>query len=297
MGLSEVGRPKDVKVDTIKDCLVKLENCGVNLVKCSVKVDRLPTRKSLLVKERKDKSRWHVRQPELGVKEPQANPLYSCSITYSTKNIPVAGRTREKWFYPRHRVFSSDNCQNNLVSSSSHPKKFSSLGTLQRLKLIQDKAISSSQKSKSVCKAIQALKSQMAQNSSMIKMRVEYLKSKENTKNLRVFSVPRKVAVKFVITASRNCARDVGRALISGEGLHYPKVDEVDLVEYEQSDVEKDDSDAFERVFKNFSEVSDEFYSEDWLKDPVDCPQVWQTQGSEVHNEIVARSKSNINKI
>jgi len=265
MGLVGVSCNKGVDVDRIKDCLVKVVNCGVKPVKCSVTVIRLPHRKL---------SGWEVRKLKPGVREMQVTSTYSCSITYSTRMSPVVARTKEKWLYERHSLLSTEITQENHVTSTSDVKKFASLGTLQRLKLIQRKSFASSLKRKIASRAAQAFQTQLNPTSSMIKMRVEYLKTKENIKNLTVFAVPRKVAVKFVITASSNCVRDVGRALISREGLHYPQVDEVDLVKY---DMEFENNRI--NYNENFSDVSDEFYKEDATKDPDPVSvQVWMTR-------------------
>ena len=281
MGISEVGCDKGVKVDMIKDCMVRVENCGVKLVKCSVKMARLPKRKSLLAKERKSGTKFKVKLNQTK----QGSSLNCTAMTYTTTS--VAARAREKWFYPRHRIFPQMKTQDNEISSSSQFKKFSSPGTIQRLKLIQDKAISSTQSRKSLSSEIQQTEnSQMRQSSSMIMMRVEYLKTKENTKRLTKFSIPRKFAVKFVITTPGNCVEDLGRALVCGDGLHYPKVDEVDLMEYEPDDDEDRSGDTKQIV--DMREVTDEFCPDELVAAET---QVWQEE-----LKIVARSNSCNNK-
>ena len=79
-----------------------------------------------------------------------------------------------------------------------------------------------------------------------------------------------------MITTSGNCVEDLGRAFVSGDGLDYPKVDEVDLIEYEV-----DVGDVKQVV--DISEVSDEFCP-DMVADET---QVWPED-----LKIVARSKS-----
>ena len=252
MGLTGVRGYKGVDIDLIKDCTVKVENCGVKLVKCKVKMKKMRRRKrKAFGNNRRDNAKRVLKHEQKKEKKEIPVPL---PVTYSTKDNPISTRTREKWFYPRHRVFkmlkhSTDNKANPAIETDSESIAASILQYGQN-------------------------RANMEEPKSMIKMRMEYLKTKENLKNLKVFCVPKKVFVKFSITESLK-SQEFSKALVNHEGFYYPK-DEVDINLFKEEEdllgVHQSDNSSI----ANISEVLDEMCPEDVLT----LSQVWPTIGS-----------------
>jgi len=249
MGLTDVRSQKGVEIDLIKDCIVMVENCGVKLVKCKIKMRKMPRRKRKLVE---NDCRHNVRKM---LKHFQKEEIpATLPVTYSTKDNPISTRTREKWFYPRHRVFKKSKIGTNKATST--------LGTEPELMVTSIPRPKPDQ-----------IKRDVAEPKSMIKMRMEYLKTKENVKNLKVFCVPSKVYVKFIITESRK-SQEFSKALVNREGFYSPE-DEVDINMLKEGDNLLGAPSGHSSI-ANISEVLDEMYTEDVLT----FSQVWPTIGS-----------------